>query len=59
MSDPLLSNSTEEFREEERRHRNRIPEGEVASMLEAHAEGLHDDLPREFCPECDDRRNRT
>jgi hypothetical protein len=25
----------------------------------AHAEGLHDDVPREFCPICDARRNRS
>lgn len=28
--------------------------GEKASMLEAHAEGMHIDNPREFCPDCED-----
>jgi hypothetical protein len=26
---------------------------EARDMAEAHAEGLHDDLPREGCPECE------
>lgn len=24
-----------------------------ADMVDAHAEGMHDDLPREGCPECE------
>lgn len=32
---------------------------EKANMLEAHAEGLHTEHPREFCPECEDKKNRT
>jgi hypothetical protein len=28
-------------------------------MLEAHAEGLHDDVPREFCPNCDNKLGRV
>lgn len=27
-------------------------------MASAHAEGLHDELPREFCPECGGQRRR-
>lgn len=26
---------------------------------EAHAQGLHDDLPRDGCPVCEDRRGRV
>ena len=28
-------------------------------MEEAHAEGMHDDLPRDGCPVCDDQQGRT
>ena len=28
---------------------------EAESMEDAHAEGLHDELPRQFCPGCEDR----
>jgi hypothetical protein len=28
---------------------------EAQCMEDAHIEGLHDDLPRQFCPLCDDR----
>lgn len=31
---------------------------DTADMEEAHAQGMHDDLPREGCPECNDKRNR-
>ena len=30
-----------------------------ADFEAAHALGLHDDVPREGCPICDDRRGRT
>lgn len=28
---------------------------EAQDMSQAHAEGLHDELPRQFCPDCEDR----
>lgn len=28
---------------------------EARDMADAHAEGLHADLPRDFCPECEGR----
>jgi len=28
---------------------------QAEDMLDAHLEGLHDDLPREGCPECEGR----
>lgn len=30
-----------------------ISREEARDMKEAHVEGLHDDLPRQFCPECE------
>jgi hypothetical protein len=30
-----------------------------ADFMEAHAEGLHDEIPREGCPDCDDKKNRV
>lgn len=32
-----------------------ITREQARDMAEAHAEGLHDDLPREGCPECEGR----
>jgi hypothetical protein len=35
-----------------------ITRSEAADMAHAHAEGLHADLPREGCPECEERELR-
>lgn len=32
-----------------------ISREEAEDMADAHAQGLHDELPREGCPECEDR----
>jgi hypothetical protein len=32
---------------------------QAADMAEAHDRGLHDDLPREDCPECEGRELRS
>ena len=32
---------------------------ERLAMLEAHDEGMHDEVPREFCPECERKRGRV
>jgi hypothetical protein len=34
---------------------NQITLAQARDMAEAHAEGMHADLPREGCPECEDR----
>lgn len=31
----------------------RITDDDRREFAAAHAEGLHDELPREFCPECE------
>jgi hypothetical protein len=31
----------------------RTQKEERQNMIDAHAEGLHDEIPREFCPECE------
>jgi hypothetical protein len=33
----------------------KITREQAVDMAEAHAEGYHDDEPREGCPECEDR----
>jgi hypothetical protein len=33
----------------------RITREQAQDMAEAHAQGLHAELPREGCPECEDR----
>lgn len=33
----------------------RITREEASDMADAHIEGLHDELPREGCPECEGR----
>jgi hypothetical protein len=32
---------------------------QARDMEEAHAQGYHDEIPREGCPECEDKRNRV
>lgn len=32
---------------------------ELHDFEQAHSEGLHEGIPREFCPECGRQRNRT
>lgn len=32
---------------------------EARDYEDAHAQGLHDDVPREGCPECERQKNRT
>lgn len=31
-------------------------EARVIDMAQAHADGLHDEYPREFCPDCEAER---
>jgi hypothetical protein len=35
--------------------RREVTREQARDMAEAHAEGLHADAPREFCPECEGR----
>ncbi len=32
---------------------------ELRDFEQAHSEGLHEGIPREFCPACEEQRNRT
>lgn len=36
-----------------------ITRAQAEDMADAHVEGLHDDLPREGCPECEGRDLRS
>jgi hypothetical protein len=38
------------------RPHGRVTADDRRDFAEAHAEGLHDEIPREFCPECEARR---
>ena len=35
----------------------KVTSEQARDMAAAHAEGLHDELPREGCPECEARKN--
>lgn len=34
----------------------RVTADDRRDFAEAHAEGLHDEIPRDFCPECEEQR---
>jgi len=42
--------------ERELRPLGHVTDDDRREFAAAHAEGLHDELPREFCPECETRR---
>jgi len=44
---------------EEERSRLLDRQAQERDFLEAHFQGLHDEIPRDGCPECEDRRNRV
>lgn len=39
--------------------RNIVTREQARGMQDAHIEGLHDELPREGCPECEGRELRS
>lgn len=53
---PILLRSQWVRAERDLRPLGRVTAEDRRAFAEAHIEGLHDELPREFCPECEAQR---